>query len=245
WNGLENNLSLELKAQEIHENAQFWHNRAEHNLYKFFLEVKKIRNNRYYKELGYSNFEDYCLNSWNIKRGTMDERIQIAETFSESDFNRYSGQLGHKKTLLLTTMSEPQREHTLTEGVPTEQGYKSYDKATQKEIAAYKRNSEEMEHKAKEYEQQLKRRDEEKSQLESQLEQAQRSEEIARKQLEDEQDKEPEVIEREVVKEVVPDEVKQQLEQFKQKFERESNNANELRDELQKYRNSFSDPNQA
>src|SRR5699024_1080743 len=54
-----------------------------------------------------------------------------------------------------------------------------------------------------------------------------------------------EVIEREVVKEVVPDEVKQQLEQFKQKFERESNNANELRDELQKYRNSFSDPNQA
>ncbi len=103
----------------------------------------------------------------------------------------------------------------------------------------------EIERKAKEYEKQLKQRDEEKSQLESQLEQAQRSEEIARKQLEDEQDKEPEVIEREVVKEVVPDEVKQQLEQFKQKFERESNNANELRDELQKYRNSFSDPNQA
>ena len=87
--------------------------------------------------------------------------------------------------------------------------------------------------------------EQEKSQLESQLEQAQRSEEIARKQLEDEQDKEPEVIEREVVKEVVPDEVKQQLEQFKQKFERESNNANELRDELQRYRDSFSDPNQA
>ena len=103
----------------------------------------------------------------------------------------------------------------------------------------------EMERKVKEYKKQLKQRDEEKSQLESQLEQAQRSESIARKQLEDAEDKEPEVVEREVVKEVVPDEVKQQLEQFKQKFERESNNANELRDELQKYRNSFSDPNQA
>ena len=103
----------------------------------------------------------------------------------------------------------------------------------------------EMERKVKEYEKQLKQRDEEKSQLESQLEQAQRSESIARKQLEDAEDKEPEVVEREVVKEVVPDEVQQQLEQFKQKFERESNNANELRDELQKYRNSFSDPNQA
>ncbi|WP_204190689.1 MULTISPECIES: hypothetical protein [unclassified Staphylococcus] len=86
--------------------------------------------------------------------------------------------------------------------------------------------------------------EQEKSQLESQLEQAQRSESIARKQLEEAEDKEPEVIEREVVKEVVPDEVKQQLEQFKQKFERESNNANELRDELQRYRDSFSDPNQ-
>ena len=48
----------------------------------------------------------------------------------------------------------------------------------------------------KELERQLKQRDDEKSQLESQLEQAQRSEEIARKQLEDEQDKEPEVIEK-------------------------------------------------
>lgn len=103
----------------------------------------------------------------------------------------------------------------------------------------------EMERKAKEYEQQLKQRDEQNAQLQSQVEQAQRSEEIAKKQLEDAESREPEVIEREVVKEVVPDEVKQQLEQFKQKFERESNNANELRDELQKYRNSFSDPNQA
>ncbi|MCO4346644.1 hypothetical protein MTR12_10850 [Staphylococcus agnetis] len=97
----------------------------------------------------------------------------------------------------------------------------------------------------KELERQLKQRDEQNAQLQSQVEQAQRSESIARKQLEEVENREPEVIEREVVKEVVPDDVKQQLEQFKQKFERESNNANELRDELQRYRNSFSDPNQA
>ncbi|KAB2282995.1 hypothetical protein F9B71_04810 [Staphylococcus epidermidis] len=103
----------------------------------------------------------------------------------------------------------------------------------------------EMERKAKEYEKQLKQRDEQNAQLQSQIKQAKRSEEIAHKQLEDEQNREPEVIEREVIKEVVPDEIQQQLEQFKQKFERESNNANELRDELQRYRNSFTDPNQA
>ncbi|MBM0868940.1 hypothetical protein ACUW9N_002209 [Staphylococcus auricularis] len=96
-----------------------------------------------------------------------------------------------------------------------------------------------------EFKRQLKERDEQNAQLQSQMEQVKRSEEIARKQLEEAENKEPEVIEREVVKEVVPDDIKRQLEQFKQKFERESNNANELRDELQRYRNSFSDPNQA
>ncbi|MGW9985502.1 DUF3102 family protein [Staphylococcus cohnii] len=107
---------------------------------------------------------------------------QIASSFSEEDFKRYSARLGHKKTLLLTTMTDEQKEQSLNEGVPTDQGYKTYGKATQKEIAEYKRNSEEMERKAKEYEQQLKQRDEEKSQLESQLEQSQHSESIARKQ---------------------------------------------------------------
>lgn len=97
----------------------------------------------------------------------------------------------------------------------------------------------------RELKKQLKQRDEQNAQLQSQVEQAQRSESIALKQLEEAENREPEVIEREVVKEVVPDDVKRQLEQFKQKFERESNNANELRDELQRYRNSFSDPNQA
>ncbi|MGX0208813.1 hypothetical protein [Staphylococcus epidermidis] len=105
------------------------------------------------------------------------------------------------------------------------------DITTRKEYMQLQKDKEELEQKN--------------AQLQSQVEQAQRSESIARKQLEDEQNREPEVVEREVVKEVVPDDVKQQLEQFKQKFERESNNANELRDELQRYRNSFSDPNQA
>ncbi len=100
----------------------------------------------------------------------------------------------------------------------------------------------------KEYKQLYKEKEEleqQNAQLQSQMQQAQRSEQIALQKLENAQNKAPEVIEREVVKEVVPDDVKRQLEQFKQKFERESNNANELRDELEKYRKSFSDPNQA
>lgn len=184
-----NELTNEVKAKEIHENAEFWHNRAEHNLYRFFLEVKKIRDERLFSELGFSNFDEYCQSAWNLKRRVVDERIQIADTFSEEDFKRYSAQLGHKKTLLLTSMEESQREKTLTEGIPTEQGYKSYDEATQKEIADYKRNAEEMERKAKEYEKQLKQRDE----LIASREQ---ENEILQSKLEDAENKEPEVIER-------------------------------------------------
>lgn len=51
------------------------------------------------------------------------------------------------------------------------------------------------------------------AQLQSQVEQAQRSESIARKQLEDEQNRDPEVIEREV--EVIPDRINKQLENLK------------------------------
>ena len=194
------------------------------------MEVKTIRDEKLYKELGFENFEDYTLNNFDFSKRTINERIQTAEAFGE-DFERARASFGHRKMKDLATMPEEQRNHIIENGIETENGSKSIDEATTRELEEYKK--------------QLKQRDEEKSRLESQLEQAQRSESIARKQLEDAEDKEPEVVEREVVKEVVPDEVQQQLEQFKQKFERESNNANELRDELQKYRNSFSDPNQA
>src|SRR5699024_8054652 len=198
--------------------------------YKFLMEVKTIRDEKLYKELGFETFEDYTLQMFNYSRETISKRIKSAEVFGEENVEALR-HLGTQKVNELATMPEEQRNHVIENGIETNNGNKSIDEATTRELEEYKK--------------QLKQRDDEKSQLESQLEQAQRSEEIARKQLEDEQNKEPEVVEREVVKEVVPDEVQQQLEQFKQKFERESNNANELRDELQKYRNSFSDPNQA
>lgn len=53
------------------------------------------------------------------------------------------------------------------------------------------------------------------AQLQSQVEQAQRSEEIARKQLENAENREPEVVEKEIVKEVVPDRINKQLENLK------------------------------
>lgn len=190
-----NELSTEVKAKEIHENASIYYSRAEFNLYKHVMEIKKIRDEKYYRELGYETFDNYCQKEWGVKRDVMYQRIQIAERLSEDDFVDFNLQFGHSKTLLLTRMTESQREQSLGKGVPTEEGYKTYDKATQKEINEYRRNAEKSNKKAQLAEQA-------KQQAEKQAEQARKSEQIAVSQLEELENKEPEVVEKTVVKEV-------------------------------------------
>ena len=220
-----NELQLSDDLTTIETEIKSYQNIAGQSIFEIGRRLKHVKEN----DLVHGEFGKWLKNVGMHKQQAY-RFIKIADEFSNSNSTPVL-HLGIKALYQLATMPEEQRNHVIKNGIETESGNKTIDEVTTRELEKYKR--------------QLKQREEEKSQLESQLEQAQRSEEIARKQLEDEQDKEPEVIEREVVKEVVPDEVKQQLEQFKQKFERESNNANELRDELQRYRDSFSDPNQA
>lgn len=224
-----NELSTEVKAKETHENATIYYSRAEYNLYKHVMEVKKIRDERYYNELGYGTFDEYCQSEWNVKRDVMYQRIQIAERLSEDDFVDFNLQFGHNKTLLLTRMTESQREKALEKGIPTNEGYKPYDEATQQEINEYRRNAEEAEKRAIEAEQA-------KQQAESQAEQARRSEEIARKRLEELEEKEPQVIEKEIVKEVVPKRINQEIEQLKNMVKSSNEAYKQAERELQNYR---------
>ena len=220
-----NELQLSNDLTTIETEIKSYQNIAGQSIFEIGRRLKHVKEN----DLAHGEFGKWLKNVGMHKQQAY-RFIKIADEFINSNSTPVL-HLGIKALYQLATMPEEQRNHVIKNGIETESGNKTIDEVTTRELEKYKR--------------QLKQREEEKSQLESQLEQAQRSESIARKQLEEAEDKEPEVIEREVVKEVVPDEVKQQLEQFKQKFERESNNANELRDELQKYRNSFSDPNQA
>ena len=220
-----NELQLSNDLTTIETEIKSYQNIAGQSIFEIGRRLKHVKEN----DLVHGEFGKWLKNVGMHKQQAY-RFIKIADEFSNSNSTPVL-HLGIKALYQLATMPEEQRNHVIKNGIETESGNKTIDEVTTRELEKYKRR--------------LKQREEEKSQLESQLEQAQRSESIARKQLEEAEDKEPEVIEREVVKEVVPDKVQQQLEQFKQKFERESNNANELRDELQKYRNSFSDPNQA
>ena len=174
-------MSPELKANEIHERAVGFYKISEQYGYKFLMEVKTIRDEKLYEELGFENFEEYTVNNFNFSKRTINERIQTAETFGE-DFERARASLGHRKLKGLATMPEEQRNHVMKHGIDTPDGNKSLEEATTRELEDYKKRNKSLE--------------QQNTQLQSQVEQAQRSEKIARKQLEDEQDKEPEVIEK-------------------------------------------------
>lgn len=213
-------LQLSNDLTTIETEIKSYQNIAGQSIFEIGRRLKHVKEN----DLAHGEWSEW-LKSINMSRGQATKFIKVSDEFSnDSPVNH----LGIKALYSLATIPEEQRE----EEFETSSGeMKKPIDMTNRELEDLKR--------------QLKQRDEQNAQLQSQVEQAQRSESIARKQLEDEQNREPEVIEREVIKEVVPDEIQQQLEQFKQKFERENNNANELRDELRRYRNSFGDPNQA
>mgnify|MGYP001149233952 FL=1 len=213
-------LQLSNDLTTIETEIKSYQNIAGQSIFEIGRRLKHVKEN----DLAHGEWSEW-LQSINMSRGQATKFIKVSDEFSnDSPVNH----LGIKALYSLATIPEEQRE----EEFETSSGeMKKPIDMTNRELEDLKR--------------QLKQRDEQNAQLQSQVEQAQRSESIARKQLEDEQNREPEVIEREVIKEVVPDEIQQQLEQFKQKFERESDNANELRNELQRYRNSFGDPNQA
>ena len=216
-----NELQLSNDLTTLETEIKSYQNIAGQSIFEIGRRLKHVKEN----DLAHGEFGKW-LSKINMSRSTARRFIKVADS---PELNSPSmANLGTSILYEIATLPEEEREkeHFTSSGEK-----KTPDEMTQRELQDLKK--------------QIKQREEQNAQLQSQVEQAQRSELIARKQLEDEQNREPEVIEKEVVKEVVPDEVKQQLEQFKQKFERESNNANELRDELQRYRNSFSDPNQA
>ncbi|PTH69252.1 hypothetical protein BU586_10575 [Staphylococcus agnetis] len=216
-----NDLDLSSNLPQIEFEINHYQKQGSEAIFEIGRRLKHVKENK----LQYGEFGEW-LNQIGIDPTFAKRSMKISSELNKDSAHVH--QLGIRALSQIVSIPEEHRE----EKQKTSSGeMKTPYEMTNKEREEFKR--------------QLKKRDEQNAQLQSQVQQAQRSESIARKQLEEVENREPEVIEKEIVKEVVPDDVKQQLEQFKQKFERESNNANELRDELQRYRNSFSDPNQA
>lgn len=67
-----------------------------------------MRDSKLYKELGYSNFGDYCEQETEIKKSNVYNYIAIAEKLPEK-FVQSIGQIGMTKLTLLTTIPEETR----------------------------------------------------------------------------------------------------------------------------------------
>ena len=87
---------------------------AQQNLYDMCAAFKEMRDSKLYKELGYSEFGDYCEQETGFKRSQAYNYISIAEKLP-ADFVHSSGQIGVKKLTLITTLSEDGRAQITAE----------------------------------------------------------------------------------------------------------------------------------
>ena len=62
------NLSVRDKAVKLHHKIIVSANLAQQNLFEMCQSLKEMRDSKLYKELGYSNFEDYCETEVGMKR---------------------------------------------------------------------------------------------------------------------------------------------------------------------------------
>ena len=81
---------------------------AQQSLYEMCMGFKEMRDSKLYKELGYSDFGDYCENETGMKRRQVYNYIAVAEKLP-TEFVHSGAQIGVKKLYLLTTLSEEER----------------------------------------------------------------------------------------------------------------------------------------
>lgn len=104
-----NELSVNyIKAQELDRRIKTSAQLAQQSLYDMCMGFKEMRDSKLYKELGYSDFGDYCENETGIKRRQVYSYIQVAEKLPD-EFVHSSAQIGVKKLYLLSSLSEEER----------------------------------------------------------------------------------------------------------------------------------------
>ncbi len=98
----------QIKAAELNRRIIMAAQLAQQSLYEMCMGFKEMRDSKLYKELGYSDFGDYCEKETGFKRSQAYNYISIVEKLP-ADFVQSTGQIGVQKLALLTTLSEEER----------------------------------------------------------------------------------------------------------------------------------------
>ena len=114
-----NELSAEyIKAAELDRRIKTSAQLAQQSLYDMCMDFKEMRDSRLYKELGYSEFNDYCKSETGFSDRQVYNYISIVEKLPKELVNS-SSLIGVKKLTLLTKLSEDERSE-LTENTDLE-----------------------------------------------------------------------------------------------------------------------------
>lgn len=216
-----NELNKNNIAQETHAKAIGYYKQSEQFGYKFLMELKKIRDDRLFNELGFNDFEQYTIENFGYSKRSINESIQSALSWGE-DYKRISARFGKYKTLQLAQLPEDERNEVLKSGVETSEGNKSVDDATVKEIQELNRKLKQSEEANKTLDGLLSEKADTISALEQQVKNKPK----------------PEVVEKTVTKEVKPDdydELKRQAsvaDDLKKQREQSQSQINKLQKEL-------------
>lgn len=104
-----NELSAEyIKAAELDRRIKTSAQLAQQSLFDMCMGFKEMRDSRLYKELGYSDFGDYCEKETGFSRMNVYNYIRVAEKLPQ-DFVNSSLQIGVKKLTLLAKLSDEER----------------------------------------------------------------------------------------------------------------------------------------
>lgn len=114
-----NELSAEYtKAVDLDRRIKVSAQLAQQSLYDMCMGFKEMRDSKLYKELGYSDFGEYCENETQINRQNVYKYINVVEKLP-TEFVSSGRQIGIKKLYLLSTLSEDERTE-LTENTDLE-----------------------------------------------------------------------------------------------------------------------------
>ncbi len=108
----------QIKAAELNRRIIMAAQLAQQSLYEMCMGFKEMRDSKLYKELGYSDFGDYCEKETGFKRSQAYNYISIVEKLP-TDFVQRVGQIPMRDLLFLTTVSEQERAE-LTENTDLE-----------------------------------------------------------------------------------------------------------------------------
>ena len=104
-----NELSADyIKASDLDRRIKVSAQLTQQNLYDMCMGFKEMRDSKLYKELGYSDFGDYCTQETGFSKRSVYNYITIVEKLPQ-DFVQPLHKIETRKLLLLTQLSEEER----------------------------------------------------------------------------------------------------------------------------------------